>query len=74
MGSLLRNRSVDYKRQLSEDFNQKTLPLLESGKIKGIVGKIYEISWEKNSVENFSKAFELMKKNENLGRIVFKFN
>lgn len=67
MGSTLRARSLDYKIQLSKDFQQANLAAFKSGKIYPIVDCIFE--WQE-----VVKAHQYMEANKNMGKIVLQVN
>lgn len=61
----LRSRSIEYKHKLIEDFNQKVLNHLETGKLNPIIDKIFDI-------EDIGKAHAYMESNSNIGKILLK--
>lgn len=63
VGSTLRNRPIEYKINLTADFNRDTKELFNSGKLKPIIDSVYD--W--NEAE---AAHEKMKMNLNAGKIV----
>lgn len=62
-GSTLRNRSLDYKIDLTKDFASKTLSLFEDGVLKPIVDSVFD--WE-----DVEQAHQRMQNNKNTGKIV----
>lgn len=67
MGSTLRSRSVKYKTELAELFNEKFIHLFESKKLKPIIDSVY--SWEK-----VEEAHRRMEQNINTGKIILQIN
>ncbi|MEX0906083.1 MAG: NAD(P)H-quinone oxidoreductase [Balneolaceae bacterium] len=62
-GSTLRNRSDDYKTELTEEFSDAAFELIESGKIVPVIDSVYD--WQ-----DVEKAHERMKTSQNAGKIV----
>ncbi|WP_441000352.1 NAD(P)H-quinone oxidoreductase [Fodinibius sp. SL11] len=62
-GSTLRNRSQQYKIDLSKDFSSKTLSLFEGGQLKPVIDSVFD--WE-----DAEQAHQRMKNNKNTGKIV----
>jgi putative PIG3 family NAD(P)H quinone oxidoreductase len=67
IGSTLRNRSFEYKINLTREFTEFALPRFASGKLKPVIDKIY--SWEK-----VKEAHDYMEANKNTGKIVLKIS
>lgn len=63
MGSTLRNRSIEYKIDLTKDFASKTRSLFENGVLKPIIDSIYDWSYTE-------EAHKRMQNNKNTGKIV----
>ncbi|WP_445666682.1 NAD(P)H-quinone oxidoreductase [Fodinibius sp. AD559] len=63
MGSTLRNRSEQYKIDLTKDFTQKALPLLKTGSLSPVIDSIYD--WT-----DTEEAHQRMQNNKNTGKIV----
>jgi putative PIG3 family NAD(P)H quinone oxidoreductase len=63
--STMRNRSLDYKIKLSQDFAKFALEKFESGILKPVVDKVFP--WK-----SVSEAHEYMESNQNIGKIVLK--
>jgi tumor protein p53-inducible protein 3 len=62
-GSTLRNRSINYKIELTAEFRKYVLPLLESGTIKPVIDSVY--NWEQ-----CDEAHQKMEQNLNAGKII----
>eukprot|EP00484_Ammonia_sp_Unknown_P030608 CAMPEP_0197051718 /NCGR_PEP_ID=MMETSP1384-20130603/26312_1 /TAXON_ID=29189 /ORGANISM="Ammonia sp." /LENGTH=377 /DNA_ID=CAMNT_0042484317 /DNA_START=93 /DNA_END=1226 /DNA_ORIENTATION=+ len=68
IGTLLRNRSDDYKTKLVADFTERILnPLIKTKRIKPIINKVFE-------VKDAQKAHELVASNKNLGKVVLSWD
>lgn len=67
MGSTLRNRSLEYKIGLTQSFWTMTEPLLQSGKIKPVVDKVFD--WKE-----VAAAHAYMEKDLNKGKIVLQIS
>ena len=65
-GSTLRNRSVEFKQNLTEEIVKKVLPFINEGKFKSTI-------YKKFSFHDASKAHSLMESNMFLGKIVLVF-
>lgn len=63
MGSTLRNRSEQYKIDLTKDFTQKALPLFKTGTLSPVIDSIYD--WT-----DTEQAHQRMQNNKNTGKIV----
>lgn len=63
MGSTLRNRSLDYKIELTQDFASKTLSFFADRKLKPVIDSVFD--W--TDVED---AHQRMQNNKNTGKIV----
>lgn len=63
MGSTLRNRSLQYKIDLSRDFAEKALPLLKDETIYPVIDSTYD--WSETEA-----AHQRMQDNKNTGKIV----
>lgn len=64
-GTTLRARSDEYKAELTQEFTDKIMPLLESGALKPVVDKEFELS-------DVQTAHDYMESNANIGKIVLK--
>jgi len=74
IGSLLRNRSDDYKEKLVSDMNKDVLPLLKSNKLLPVVGARFDIDFNQESnAQIMDMAHSLMEKNQSIGRIIVCF-
>ncbi|MDZ7758185.1 NAD(P)H-quinone oxidoreductase [Rhodohalobacter sp.] len=62
-GSTLRNRSLDYKKQLTEQFWNSTRDLFEKEKLAPVISAIFDWS-------DVEKAHLMMSKNKNAGKII----
>lgn len=62
-GSTLRNRDLDYKKQLTADFRTRYWPLFGNGMLQSVVDSIYD--WE-----DIAAAHRYMEANANQGKIV----
>ncbi|TYP91718.1 putative NAD(P)H quinone oxidoreductase, PIG3 family [Fodinibius salinus] len=63
MGSTLRNRTEEYKIDLTKDFASKTLSLFKDGKLKPVIDSVFD--WSETET-----AHQRMKNNKNTGKIV----
>lgn len=61
--TLLTPRSDEYKKQLTEEFEQKVVPLFISEQIKPIIDKVLPL-------EKVKEAHEYMEGNKNIGKII----
>jgi putative PIG3 family NAD(P)H quinone oxidoreductase len=64
-GSTLRNRSQEYKIQLTKDFSGFALPLFSNGSMKPAIDKVF--AWK-----DVSLAHQYMEENRNMGKIILK--
>ena len=64
-GSTLRPRTVEQKGQIASDLKERVWPLYESGSIKPVLYKTFELS-------EASKAHVLMESSEHIGKIMLK--
>ncbi|EAL71372.1 hypothetical protein DDB_G0272440 [Dictyostelium discoideum AX4] len=64
-GSTLRNRDNDYKADLVAQFSKRYLTLFESGELKPIVDKVFNVS-------EIKEAHEYLEANKNMGKVVVK--
>ncbi|MEO6683259.1 MAG: NAD(P)H-quinone oxidoreductase [Ginsengibacter sp.] len=62
-GSTLRNRSVSFKSALAQEIETTVWPLMEEGKFKPVIYKIFPL-------EEAHKAHELMESSAHIGKIV----
>lgn len=47
------------------------IPLFEQGKIKGVVGEVFEIDFNNEPEKMIAKGFQKMLDNTSIGRMVF---
>ncbi len=66
-GSTLRARSVDFKAQIAGDLKAQVWPLIEDGRIKPVVYKVFP-------AEQAAEAHALMESSEHVGKIVLDWN
>ncbi|WP_050614954.1 NAD(P)H-quinone oxidoreductase [Bacillus testis] len=66
-GTLLTPRSDEYKRDLTDEFVQRAMPLFLQGKVKPIVDTVF-------SLEDIQKAHEYMEANKNIGKIIVRID
>ncbi len=64
-GSTLRSRSLDYKIQLTKEFESEILPLFPHGAIKPIIDRVFP--WR-----DVQEAHRYMEANKNLGKLILK--
>ena len=64
-GSTLRPRTVEQKGQIASDLKERVWPLYESGSIKPVLYKTFEL-------RDASKAHALMESSEHIGKIMLK--
>ena len=65
-GTVLRSRPAEEKAEATRKFSEDVLPLLESGKVKPNIDKIFP-------VEEIQKAHEYVESNESFGKVVLEF-
>lgn len=65
-GTVLRSRSAQEKSEATKNFIEQVLPLLEKGKIKPNIDKIFPL-------EEIGKAHEYVESNESFGKVVLEF-
>lgn len=66
VGTVLRSRSTEEKSEATKRFIAEVLPLLESGKVKPNIDKIFPL-------EEVQKAHEYVESNESFGKVVLEF-
>ncbi len=66
IGTVLRSRSTEEKAEATENFIADVLPLLENGKVKPNIDKIFP-------VEEIRKAHEYVESDESFGKVVLEF-
>ncbi|MBO0996754.1 NAD(P)H-quinone oxidoreductase [Bacillus sp. SD075] len=66
-GTLLTPRSDEYKKELTEEFIKKAMPLFLQNEIKAIVDHVF-------AFEEIKRAHEHMEANKNLGKIILQVN
>ena len=64
-GSTLRPRSVEFKAAIADKLRKHVWPLLESGKIKPVIYKVF-------SLEDAAQAHVLMETSMHIGKIVLR--
>lgn len=62
-GSTLRPRSVEFKGKIAKNLREHIWPLLESGKVRAVVDRIFPL-------ERVMQAHELMESSNHIGKIV----
>lgn len=62
-GSTLRNRSVEFKTDLANELTKNVLPLIESGKYKTPIARVF-------GFEEVKEAHEMMESRDFLGKII----
>ena len=65
-GTVLRGRSVEEKAEAVGKFSEDVLPLLESGKVKPNVDKVFRF-------EDVARAHEYLESNESFGKVILEF-
>lgn len=65
-GTVLRSRSTEEKAEATKRFIAEVLPLLENGKVKPNMDKIFPL-------EEIQKAHEYVESNESFGKVVLEF-
>jgi putative PIG3 family NAD(P)H quinone oxidoreductase len=63
ISTTLRNRSVEFKEKLVNEFKNRALPLIADGKIQIIVDRIFPLN-------EITQAHEYMQADQNIGKIV----
>ncbi|MBX9955878.1 NAD(P)H-quinone oxidoreductase [Peribacillus simplex] len=66
-GTLLTPRSDEYKKELTEEFVKKAMPLFRKNEIKAIVDHVFPF-------EEVQRAHEHMEANKNVGKIILQIN
>ena len=66
IGTVLRSRPTQEKAEATAKFIKDVLPLLESGKVKPNIDKIFPM-------EEIRKAHEYIESNESFGKVVLEF-
>lgn len=62
-GTLLTPRTDAYKRELTQEFTQKVLPLMEKGTVRPIVDQVFPL-------KNAEEAHAYMEESRNIGKII----
>jgi len=65
MASTLRNRSDDYKADLVKQFSEKVMPDFETGKLKPIIDKVFNLS-------EVGKAHQYIESNASVGKVLLR--
>ena len=63
ISSTLRTRSLEYKRQLTQEVSEKVMPLFASGQIKVVIDSVIPLA-------EADRAHQHMRANKNIGKIV----
>ncbi|WP_322054674.1 NAD(P)H-quinone oxidoreductase [Paraburkholderia bannensis] len=66
-GSTLRARSVEFKAQIARELKEKVWPLLEDGRIKPVIYKVFPAA-------QAAQAHALMESSEHIGKIMLDWN
>ncbi len=66
IGTVLRSRSAEEKAEATAKFSEDVLPLIENGKVKPNVNKIFPF-------KEIQKAHEYLESNESFGKVVLEF-
>lgn len=66
IGTVLRSRSTEEKAEATAKFAQDVIPLIETGKIRPNIDKIFQI-------EEIQKAHEYLESNESFGKVILEF-
>ncbi|WP_027819586.1 NAD(P)H-quinone oxidoreductase [Paraburkholderia bannensis] len=66
-GSTLRARSVEFKAQIARELKEKVWPLLEEGRIKPVIYKVFPAA-------QAAQAHALMESSEHIGKIMLDWN
>ena len=66
IGTVLRSRSEEEKAKTTENFTKEVLPLIEGGKVKPILDKVF-------NVKDVQKAHEYLESNRSFGKVVLEF-
>lgn len=66
IGTVLRSRPTEEKSEATRKFIEDVLPLLESGKVKPNIDKIFPVA-------EIQKAHEYVESNESFGKVILKF-
>lgn len=67
IGTVLRGRSLAEKMALTAEFQKHALPLFESGKIKPVIDRVFQL-------EQAAEAHDYMEANQNFGKIILRIN
>jgi NADPH2:quinone reductase len=63
IGSTLRQRSTEEKQRLIQAACSKFLPMINSGKVKPVIAKVFDF-------KDYEKAHEYLKKRQNIGKVI----
>ncbi len=66
IGTVLRSRSAEEKALATSNFIREVLPLIEAGKIKPNLDRVF-------NVEDVQKAHEYLESNESFGKVILEF-
>ncbi|NLI81963.1 MAG: NAD(P)H-quinone oxidoreductase [Deltaproteobacteria bacterium] len=67
IGSILRSQSLEEKAVITTHFRHRVLPLLESGKVRPVIDRIF-------AVDAVEEAHEFMKQGRHIGKILLSWN
>ena len=67
--STLRNRTIDYKTELINNFKKEIIPYFNNGTIKPIIHKVLDFT-----TEGITEAHRILECNENIGKVIIKIN
>ncbi len=74
IGSLLRNRSDEYKAKLVSDLTRDVMPLFRNDAIRPVVGASFDLDLNETSdAQVMDMAHSLMEQNKSIGRIIVSF-
>lgn len=65
--STLRSRSLDYKHRLTQEIDDKVMPLFASGQIKVVIDSVIPLA-------EAERAHQHMRANQNIGKIVLRID
>jgi len=65
MGTTLRSKAIQQKAEIAKDLKKNIWPLLEGGKIKPVISKVFDF-------QNVADAHKLMESGQHVGKIILK--
>jgi len=71
--STLRNRSNEFKAELVANFRKEVIPGFENGKLKPIIDKVFDVSWDADGEKQVQASHKHMEGNQNIGKIILNF-